>query len=169
MTQVPEQWKIVDGFMNYSVSDFGRIKNNSTGRILRPYSVGGRGNQYLAVDLYPKRHIKVHRLVALHFVPNLENKPEVNHIDGNHFNNAASNLEWVTGSENCKHAYEKLNKIRLRGSLNGRAHKVKRLEDGTIFGSVQEATTTVGLKSHVSIVKAIKYKKTAGGYHWEYV
>ena len=52
-----------------------------------------------------EKNYLVHRLVALTFIPNPENKPEVNHIDSNRANNNVNNLEWVTKSENCKHAY----------------------------------------------------------------
>ena len=70
------------------------------------------GKGYLTVDLSykHKRGVKIHRLVALAFVPNPNNKPQVNHIDGNKRNNEANNLEWVTNAENQLHA----NKLGLR-------------------------------------------------------
>ena len=48
----------------------------------------------------------IHRLLAIHFIPNPDNKPQVNHIDGDKFNNDLSNLKWVTCSENLKHAFK---------------------------------------------------------------
>ena len=75
-------------------------------RMLKPY-VSEKG--YLLVDLrgHEKRTIKtVHRLVAEAFIPNPENKPQVNHIDGNKQNNCVDNLEWCTNSENQIHAFK---------------------------------------------------------------
>ena len=58
-----------------------------------------------------KRHIQGHRLVGLMFIKNPDNKPHINHKDGNRTNNNISNLEWVSISENAKHSYNKLGKV----------------------------------------------------------
>ena len=74
--------------------------------------------------------MQIHRLVALSFIPNLLNKPQVNHIDGNKLNNNVSNLEWMTDGENRKHAY----KIGLRRHRTGEdATNVRLTEKDVLF------------------------------------
>lgn len=94
---------IKNGFGHtYAVSDDGKVYNQTTGRELkgRPQKKGG----YLRVNLAGKDY-KIHRLVAEAFVPNPENKEQVNHINGKTDDNRAENLEWVSPSENICHAY----------------------------------------------------------------
>ena len=100
-------WKTIEGTNGeYQVSDTGLVKTTKTGRILRPnVSIHG----YERVCLFKmdrERRYRVHRLVAMAFIPNPDNLPQVNHIDGNKRNNNVSNLEWVTNHENVIHAKE---------------------------------------------------------------
>lgn len=165
-----EEWKKVEGFEKYSVSTLGRVRNDEADKILKPYVIGGKGNQYLVVDFYPRKGIRVHRIVAKSFIPNPDNKPQVNHKDGNHFNNDISNLEWVTGSENCLHAYRVLGREKMTGAKNPKSRKIVRVEDGKIFESLSDAVRECKLKNHSYISKALSGQgKTAGGFHWEYV
>ena len=164
-----EKWKTIDKYPRYSVSSHGRVKNNETGNILKPFCIGNKSHQYYAVDFYPIKNRKIHRLVAEAFIPNPMNKREVNHKDGNHFNNNVENLEWVSGSENCLHAYRVLGREKFVGSRNPYSKKVVRIEDGKVYGSLQEAAADNGLKSHACISVALKRKtRRAGGYHWKY-
>lgn len=98
-----EAWK---QFKNttYSVSSLGDVYSAYTEKILKPFP---NNNGYLTVDLFHntvKERVAIHRMVAVAFIDNPENKEFVNHIDGNKQNNCVSNLEWVTPSENSIHA-----------------------------------------------------------------
>lgn len=90
-------------YNNYIIYPNGVIYNTCIKKELKQRIV----NKYKVVTLYinkKRKDIKVHRLVALSFLDNIENKPFVNHIDGNKLNNNVSNLEWCTHRENIDHA-----------------------------------------------------------------
>lgn len=99
-----EIFKEVQGYENlYSVSSWGRIKRTKDDMFITQEETS---KGYLRVDLFKngtRKHFKVHRLVAMAFIPNPENKPQINHKDGNKKNNSVTNLEWVTDSENKHH------------------------------------------------------------------
>lgn len=103
-----EYWtpvRIDDLSYPYLVSSYGRVMNKK-GRIMKPWMRGSKGGRYPAIGLCRNSVIKkidLHRLVALHFIDNPYNKPEVNHKDKNRLNPHISNLEWVTPKENVYH------------------------------------------------------------------
>lgn len=128
-----ESWVSVKGYENlYEVSCQGNVRSLDRvvlqknkfnllskrvykGRILKT-RVGKQGYPYLHLSKGGiRKTFKVHRLVAEHFIPNLEGKPEVNHIDGNKTNNSKSNLEWCTSSENKRHAHKTGLKVNPKG------------------------------------------------------
>lgn len=105
--------KQVEGYENYVIYQDGRLWSRNVGRFLTPFPISRRdkvGNkEYMAYKLCKngeEKTFQVHRLVAIHYIPNPEGKPEVNHKDGNKLNNCVENLEWVTHSENVLHAFE---------------------------------------------------------------
>lgn len=167
-----EEWKNIEGYQNYSVSNLGNVRNDRTGRLLKPSKCGGY-RSYYQVALYRGTHasrkcIQVHRIVAETFIPNPYNFPEVNHIDGNGFNNCVSNLEWIGHKDNLIHAYKVLNKKVAIGDPF--AKKIIRVEDGKIFNSITEAGEACGMKTGANISKCLNRpnQQTAYGYHWKY-
>ena len=95
-----ETYIIIEGFENYSVSDFGNVRNNRTGRILK-LGVNKDGYHHVTLMKNKLKHTKkLHRLTAEAFLLNLEKKRDVDHKDNDKANNKLSNLRWATHSEN---------------------------------------------------------------------
>ena len=104
-----EEWRPIEGTNGkYDVSNFGRVRTNSQRPGLLTLTKQASGYLYAMVQLAngKQKNCRVNRLVAQHFIPNPDNLPEVNHIDGNKENNHVSNLEWCTRSHNVKHSFD---------------------------------------------------------------
>lgn len=170
-----EIWKDIKGYEGYyQVSNIGRVRsldrtvihkfNNKfyKGIILKQSCV-----PYLRVHLSVKNKKEtptVHRLVAITFIDNLENKPCVNHIDGNKLNNSMENLEWVTCKENSVHA--KVNNLLSVKPVIMLSKDNKHLLK---FSSIEEASNITGYnKGHICNCCS-GVRKTHGGYKWEYL
>jgi hypothetical protein len=161
-----EIWKqvILDNMDNkkYFVSNLGRFKNSDR-LIMDNYKINANG--YIRVYIYNKTY-GLHRLVALTFIDNPENKKQVNHIDGNKTNNNITNLEWVTNKENQIHKF-------ATGLGNNYTRKIGQYELNGIFIkehiSIALAANEVNTsKSNISGVLRGK-RKTAGGFIWKYL
>lgn len=189
-----ETWKPVVGYEGlYEISSIGRVKSlpkltNQYGamsdtRLLTPSTIKfGKGGIYRQVTLSKDgdrgKRFLVHRLVAMAFIPNPENKRTVNHKDGVGINNHVSNLEWATDSENNQHAYDVLGRKSVSGSqgkFNQDHHRSKEVyqfnTDGeliTIWPSTMEIQRSLGI-GNTSISKACRGEyKQVGGYIWKY-
>lgn len=186
-----EIWKDLKEYENlYQISNLGRVKSlqrrksnyNQKGftgtfkliqeKILKP-KVDRKG--YLYVQLYKNgksKMFKVHRLVAQTFIPNLRNKPQVNHKDGNKQNNFIDNLEWCTNTENQKHAW-KIGLQKSRFSKNN--SKAKKVMQYDLQGNfIREWNCMMDIEreiniSHTSISLCCRNKvENTRGYIWKY-
>lgn len=189
-----EVWKDIEGYEGlYQISNFGNVKSldrkvnakNNKKRLIKGTFLKLRFNNrnYNIVSLY-KNNIQevrfIHRLVAETFIPNPENKPEVNHIDGDKQNNKIDNLEWCTRTENNKHAWKTgLNKVSDNQKKAAAQSAKKRFSKKIIqydlkgnfikeWDSMSEAQRQLNIW-HESIGKCCKGEiKTSGKYIWRY-
>ena len=139
-----EIWRSVKGYEGlYEISNLGNFRGlprKLTQKNGHPYYVTGKdikgcispvtGYRVVSLsDSETKKLKSIHRLVAIAFIPNPLNKPEVNHIDGNKLNNRVDNLEWVTSSENQIHAH----KIGLQPEMFGEGHPNSKLTETDVL------------------------------------
>lgn len=148
---------------NYEVSDRGRVRNKTTNLVAIP-SVGGTAPYALvSIRNHPggkRKYDLVHRLVAQAFIPNPDNKPQVNHKDGVKLHNFADNLEWVTAGENLQHAYDaglrRYKPLHYKGKFGFDHNRSLAVIGGGIeYGSMSEAARRLGVSAS-TISLAIK-------------
>lgn len=152
----------------YTIYEDGRIFSKYVNRFITPILDRKVGYYRIALKLDSggKSHFLVHRLLAIHFIPNPENKEEVNHIDGNKLNNSINNLEWVTRNENMAHAH----KLKLRDN-SGEGNPINILSEQDvldIYNSLIDGArvSDLALKYNVSqpTIADIKAKR-----NWQYL
>lgn len=170
--------RIFEGFSRYRIDHLGSVYDTKLNRLLSQYcSSDGYLKVTLRSDTGERKGLYVHRLVALCYVPNTNNKPEVNHKDGIKRNTSYHNLEWVTHAENMQHAWdtgliksteERSRKIAVRaqqfGAKNPNASAVTCLTTGEQFSTIKDAVAATGA-SQAQISKCCANKpgcKSAG-------
>jgi len=183
-----EIWQPIPDYESaYEVSSYGRVRSidklvksglrhnqevERRGKILKQNM---KRNGYMTVDLSSENRVRtstVHRIVAKVFIPNTENKPQVNHKNGNKSDNRVENLEWVTAKENMVHRYTTLGHI-------GKRKPVICIETSETHGSSYEAATWLnssrygGSRQVMSLSRKIRQccvneRKIAYGFHWKY-
>lgn len=164
-----EEWKKVNGFTRYEVSNMGNVRNIHT---KEPKAIRRTKTGYCITDLKEngkKKTAYVHRLVAEAFVTNAFSLPCINHIDENKANNRADNLEWCTAEYNNRYGTHnekiKATKTRTQGK------KVAQVDVGSgeilnVFDSITEAAKAVNLTKQAIGWAIAKSTHTAGGFRW---
>lgn len=162
-----EIWKDIEGYEGlYQVSNLGNIKsfcNNKT-IILKQTNICKYGHKKVTLCKNGvKKVMTVHRLVAKAFIPNPDNKPEIDHIDTNPSNNRVDNLRWVTSKENTNNPLTKIKQNR---------HIVMQYDkEGNFiqsFDSLHEANDKTGIYHGLISLCCRGKSRTAGGYVWRY-
>lgn len=149
--QYREIWKDVRGFEDYyEISSKGNVRSKSR-VVVTKKGVNRKLDSKIRVPVktkgyysitFSKNHkwskFQIHRLVAKAFIPNPENKPCVNHINGNKLDNKVENLEWCTYKENEKHSYEKLGKVSPNKKLTYKDYNSIKLEVNKVDSNKKE-------------------------------
>lgn len=170
-----EEWRVITDFPNYYVSNLGNVKNIKTSKIMKQTIKSGYYHVCLTNETI-KKIFKIHRLVALSFINNPENKPEVNHEDKNKLNNNVNNLSWMTRKENNQHKTTNLiyksnkNKPIYRISTNNIIlERYNSIEHAGNWAYVNNYTKTAhnGRNSIGNCVNNLT--KTAYGFKWEFI
>lgn len=168
-----EEWKEYQN-SGYYISSYGEVKRklkNGRWRFLSNKAIDRYGYPKITLSINGERRtISIHRLVAELFIPNPENKPQVNHINGDKTNNRMQNLEWVTGEENMEHCFTKLHHKATRPIVRISPD----MREFKLFPSVSEAARVTRL-NHKTIYEAAKTfylggkQWKAGDYFWHFL
>lgn len=143
---MPEIWKFIEGTgQKYMISNYGHAKSLRQRKKLLTITTQASGYKYVMVEFNGKqKNCRLHRLVAMAFVPNPNGYREINHIDGNKANNNADNLQWITHSQNMIHAYRTLGVKRKPMSEEQKQH-LRNLWKGKRMSAEHREKTRQGL------------------------
>ena len=138
----------------YAITSCGKVYSYRSKKFLKPFA---DKDGYLMVSLYKdnkKKTFKIHRLVALAYIPNPDGLETVDHIDGNKEHNYINNLQWMTRGDNA---------------IKGNSKKIRCVETGKIFDSARIAAKEMSLNNSTISSVCNGKRKTAGGYHFEFL
>lgn len=181
-----EIWKDIVGYEGmYMVSNLGNVKSvarivkcnkgkREMNGVIRTLRISNNGYPIVSIR---KSIYTIHRLLAIAFIPNPENKPVVNHKDGNKLNNNVNNLEWCTHSDNIKHAFKmglKMPSKTQLGKKGGNHNKAipvlqfnKNGEFVKEYPSLTDASIETGVPMKNISLTLHNYQKTSGGFIWK--
>lgn len=173
--------KKIQNYQGYYVTDNGLVfsrktYNNKNGRIKQLKQRINKGYKIVLLSKNARPKIfSVHRLVAEAFIPNPENKPCVNHINGIRSDNRVENLEWCTHKENTRHSFDvlghKSSMYHKYGKENRFSKPVLQIKNGTIinqFDSQTDAERKTGISRRAISRCCCKKLHTTGGFEWKF-
>lgn len=178
-----ELWKHITDYEGiYEISNCGRVRKvlkDGRFKFMKTHK-NKWGYERVAISGNKQRHYVLHKLVAIEFVLNPQNKPQVNHIDGDKSNNKSSNLEWVTPKENTRHAFKtglcKSGKDHHLYGKKGRNHptsktilRIDNKGNEKIYNSLLEASKHEGVSvSTICLIAQGKTKRSRSGLSFKY-
>lgn len=169
-------WKSIKGFeQSYDISDTGlvRSKVNNKGKLrylIKKTHVNNNGYEVVPLSHKGKRKLlAVHRIVALAFIPNPENYPQINHKNENKLDNTVANLEWCTSKYNCQYG-SRTERMRMKRREDKRSFNVEQIDkEGNVvntFFSMKEAQRITGIRES-GISKCVNgIILSSGGFYW---
>ena len=158
--------KLIKGYENYSVSTEGVVVNEKSNKILGLY-ISNTGYERVTLSKNNKtKKFSIHRLIADAFIPNTENKPQVNHINEIKTDNRVENLEWVTQSENALHSIKKRKEYNKNDTTTKGYKKIVNSKTGEVVIGIDVLAEKLNLQYNT--VKS-RLRRNHDWFYWGYI